>query len=185
MLDKKDVKGFCGIGGCDAPDWHTAHHNYERRRDEIVLKTGGGMSQFMLIFVAFATVLLCALVLRSGIISAPFGVDSAPVASSEEHGVPVPNDRVRFTVTPQPVRAMELLSFRVDLKEYSDQQSVIVDLSMPNMIMGINQVTMKKSSPGVYEGQAIIPTCTTGRTLWQARVIVDNQVAGNFFFDVH
>ncbi len=145
------------------------------------------MSQFLLIFFALATVLLFALVLQFGRITAPFVADPhpRPAVSSEDTVVPVPNDRVRFTITPQPVRAMALLLFRVDLKDYEDPQAVIVDLSMPNMIMGINQVTMKKSSPGVYEGQAIIPTCTTGRTLWQARIIVDNQVAGDFFFDVH
>ncbi len=143
------------------------------------------MSQFLLIFFALATVLLCALVLQSGRLTAPFVADPAPVVSPEDDVVPMPNDRVRFTITPQPVRVMELLSFRVELQDFGEPQVVIVDLSMPNMIMGFNQVTMKKSNPGVYEGQTIIPTCTTGRTLWQARVIVDNQVAGNFFFNVH
>jgi hypothetical protein len=55
---------------------------------------------------------------------------------------------------------------------------------MPDMYMGINQVSMKKSNPGVYEGVGIIPICPTGLKLWQADVIIDNQVAGNFLFDV-
>jgi hypothetical protein len=50
--------------------------------------------------------------------------------------------------------------------------------------MGLNQVTMKESRPGVYKGVGIIPICPTGLTLWQASVIIDNQVAGDFFFDV-
>jgi hypothetical protein len=57
-------------------------------------------------------------------------------------------------------------------------------LSMPNMVMGVNRVPMKKSSAGVYEGVGIIPTCPSGRKLWQASVIVDDQIAGHFFFDV-
>lgn len=96
----------------------------------------------------------------------------------------MPNDRVRFTVTPQPVRAMEPLHFQVDLRDYGEPQSVVVDLSMPNMYMGMNQVVMKKSSLGVYEGVGIIPICPSGLKLWQASVIIDNQMAGDFFFDV-
>ena len=96
----------------------------------------------------------------------------------------MPNDRVRFTITPQPVRAMKPLHFQIDLRNYGKPRAVIVDLSMPGMIMGINQVTMKKESPGLYKGVGIIPICPTGKKLWQASVIIDNQVAGDFFFDV-
>ncbi len=96
----------------------------------------------------------------------------------------MPNDRVGLTITPQPVRAMKPLHFQVIVKGDGDPQSVMVDLSMPEMYMGMNQVTMKKSSPSVYKGVGIIPICPTGLTLWQASVIIDNQVAGDFFFDV-
>ena len=142
------------------------------------------MSQFQLIFFALATVLLGTLVLLSGRMPVPFFSDSRPALSVKENAVSIPNDRVRLTVTPQPVRAMKPLLFHVNLHNYGEPQSVMVDLSMPNMYMGINQVTLKKSSPGVYEGMGIIPICPTGLKQWQASVIIDNQVAGNFFFDV-
>jgi hypothetical protein len=142
------------------------------------------MSQFQLIFFALATVLLGTLVLLSGRMPVPFFSDSRPALSVKENVVPIPNDRVRFSVTPQPVRAMKPLLFHVNLQNYGEPQSVMVDLSMPKMYMGMNQVTMKKSSPGVYEGVGIIPICPTGLKLWQASVIIDNQVAGSFFFDV-
>jgi hypothetical protein len=142
------------------------------------------MSQFQLIFFALATVLLGTLVLLSGRMPVPFFSDSRQALSVEENAVSIPNDRVRLTVTPQPVRAMKPLLFHVNLQNYGEPQSVMVDLSMPNMYMGINQVTLKKSSPGVYEGMGIIPICPTGLKQWQASVIIDNQVAGNFFFDV-
>jgi hypothetical protein len=142
------------------------------------------MSRFLLIFFALATVLLGTLTFRSGRIPVPFSPDPRPALSAQGNGVSIPNDRVRFTVTPQPVRAMKPLLFHVNLQNYGEPQSVMVDLSMPKMYMGMNQVTMKKSSPGVYEGVGIIPICPTGLKLWQASVIIDNQVAGSFFFDV-
>jgi hypothetical protein len=79
---------------------------------------------------------------------------------------------------------MKPLLFHVDVRDYGEPQSVIVDLSMPNMYMGMNQVILKKGNPGIYEGVGIIPICPSGLKLWQASVIIDNEVAGNFFFDV-
>ena len=142
------------------------------------------MSRFLLIFFMVVAVIFSALALLPGRITAPVVADPRP-AVSPENVASSPNERVRFAISPQPVRAMKLLLFRVTLYDYGEPQSVIVDLSMPNMIMGINQVTMKKSASGVYEGKGIIPVCPTGLKLWQARVIIDNQVTGQFFFDVH
>ena len=143
------------------------------------------MSRFLLIFFVVAAVLFSAMALLSGRITAPVVADLRPAVSPEGNLISSLNERVRFAITPQPVRAMKLLLFKVTLQDYGEPQSIIVDLSMPNMIMGINQVTMKKSSSGVYEGQGIIPICPTGKKLWQARIIIDNQVEGKFFFDVH
>lgn len=142
------------------------------------------MRRFLLIFFALATALLAILVFQSGSIRSSFFARPRPALSPEENGVFMPNDRVGLTVTPHPIRAMKPLHFQVDLKDDGEPQSVIVDLAMPDMYMGLNQVTMKKSSPGVYEGVGIIPICPTGLTLWKASVIIDNQVAGDFFFDV-
>jgi hypothetical protein len=142
------------------------------------------MSRFLLLFFALSAVLLGILVFQSGRTKATFFADPRPAAVPKAGGVSAPNDRVRLTVTPQPVRAMKLLHFQVDLQNDGEPQSVIVDLSMPNMVMGVNRVPMKKSSAGVYEGVGIIPTCPSGRKLWQANVIVDDQIAGHFFFDV-
>lgn len=142
------------------------------------------MLRFLLIFFALATALLGILALQSGRIRDVSFARPQPALSPQENGVFMPNDRVGLTITPHPVRAMQPLHFHVDLQEDGEPQSVIVDLSMPNMYMGLNQVTMKKSRPGVYKGLGIIPICPTGLTLWQASVIINNQVAGDFFFDV-
>jgi hypothetical protein len=142
------------------------------------------MLRFLLIFFALATALLGILVFQSGRIRTSFFQEPRSAVSPQENGVFTPNDRVGLTVTPQPIRAMKALHFQVDLQDDGEPQSVMVDLTMPDMYMGLNQVTMKKSRPGVYKGVGIIPTCPTGLTLWQASVIIDNQVAGDFFFDV-
>jgi hypothetical protein len=142
------------------------------------------MLRFMLIFFALATVLLGILVFQSGKIRASFLPKTRQTVSPEQNGAFTPNGRVGLTVTPKPIRVMKPLHFQVDLQDHGQAQSVMVDLSMPDMYMGINQVAMKKSGPGVYKGMGIIPTCPTGLTLWQASVIIDNQVAGDFFFDV-
>lgn len=142
------------------------------------------MLRFLLIFFALATALLGILVFQSGRIRNSFFTEPRPASSPQEKGAPMSNDRVGLIITPQPVRAMKPLHFQVDLQDEGEPQSVIVDLSMPNMYMGINQVKMKKSGPGVYEGVGIIPICPTGLTLWQASVIIDNQAAGDFLFDV-
>jgi hypothetical protein len=142
------------------------------------------MLRFLLIFFTFTAVLLGALVFRYERKEDSFVTDPQPVLSLDENVASMQNETVRFIVAPQPVRAMKPLFFHVILHNGGDPQSVMVDLSMPNMYMGMNQVTMKASNPGVYEGMGIIPVCPTGLTLWQASVIIDNQVAGNFFFDV-
>jgi hypothetical protein len=142
------------------------------------------MLRFLLIFFTLATALLGILVFQSGRISTSLFPEPRPSLSQDKIGAFMPNDRVGLTVTPQPVRAMKALHFEVNVKDGGEPQSVVVDLSMPDMYMGMNQVTMKKSSPSVYKGVGIIPICPTGLTLWQASVIIDNQVAGDFLFDV-
>ncbi len=142
------------------------------------------MLRFLLIFFTLAAVLFSILVLRSGRIMASFYTDPQTASPPEQKAASMPKDGVRFTVTPQPVRSMRPLLFQVILQNDGEPQSVMVDLAMPNMYMGINQVTLKKSSPRVYEGVGIIPTCPSGLKQWQASIIIDHQAAGNFFFDV-
>ncbi len=142
------------------------------------------MLRFLLIFFTLAAALLGILVFQSGRIKVSIFSGPRPALSPEENGAFIPNDRVRFSITPQPVRAMKPLHFQVVVKDAKEPQSVSVDLSMPDMYMGMNQVAMKKSSPGMYKGVGIIPICPTGLTIWQASIIIDNQVAGDFFFDV-
>ncbi len=142
------------------------------------------MLRFLLIFFAIAGMLLSALVLQCERKKGSFNTVPRPASSPQQNGVFTPNERVGITVTPQPIRAMKPLHFQVDLQDDGEPESVIVDLSMPDMYMGLNQVTMKEIRPGVYEGVGIVPICPTGLTLWQASVIIDNQVAGDFFFDV-
>ncbi len=142
------------------------------------------MSRFLLIFFAFAAVLLATLALQCGEEKRAYSTAPRQEVSPEGNRGSMPDERVRFRVTPQPVRAMKPLHFQVDLQHYGEPQSVMVDLSMPHMIMGVNRIAMKKSSPGVYEGVGILPICPSGRKTWQASVIIDNHVASEYIFDV-
>ncbi len=92
---------------------------------------------------------------------------------------------ISFGIEPRPVKAMESLYFRVKLTNYKNPQSIIVDLSMPEMSMGYNQVSLEKTGLDTYEGRGIIPACPSGRRLWKASIIINDKVEESFLFNVH
>ncbi|MEK6672111.1 MAG: hypothetical protein AABY42_01360 [Nitrospirota bacterium] len=92
---------------------------------------------------------------------------------------------ISFGIEPRPVRAMESLHFRVKLANYKNTQSVIVDLSMPEMSMGYNQVPLNKTGINTFEGRGIIPFCPSGKGLWKASVIINDKVEERFLINVH
>ncbi len=91
---------------------------------------------------------------------------------------------IELEIGPQPIKAMKLLLFRVQMQGYEEAEKILVDLSMPEMFMGINRFYLKRKGPGLYEGKRIIPTCPTGKTLWQAKVIIDHSVEKEMQFHV-
>lgn len=92
---------------------------------------------------------------------------------------------ISFGIEPMPVKAMESLYFRVKLTNYKNPQSIIVNLSMPKMSMGYNQVSLEKRGLDTYEGRGIIPACPSGRRLWKASIIINDKVEESFLFNVH
>ncbi len=96
---------------------------------------------------------------------------------------------VTFDITPKPVAAMRELSFRVNLKGKTGpiaDASVLIDLSMPGMYMGNNQVKLSARNGG-YEGTGIIVRCPSGKKTWQADVVIrsSNKIARTgFIFEV-
>ncbi len=91
---------------------------------------------------------------------------------------------ISLDIEPKPIKAMKPLYFRVKLKNYNEVQSMIIDLSMPEMTMGFNHVKMKNTGSDIFEGPGIIPVCPTGKKLWKVRVIIDGQKKAEFLFNV-
>lgn len=106
-------------------------------------------------------------------------IDSGPCIKS--YG----GNEIDFDIEPRPVKAMESLYFRVKLKNHENPRSIIIDLSMPKMSMGYNQVLLEKTGMDTYEGRGIIPVCPSGKKLWRASVIINDKVEGIFLFNVH
>lgn len=106
---------------------------------------------------------------------------------------------ITFDVSPKPVKAMEELAFRLVIKRNPPSpplrkggqegmkelpEKITVDLSMPGMYMGKNQVLLKKGPDGTYSGKGIIPKCRSGRRLWRATVDIPKTGKVDFTFNV-
>jgi hypothetical protein len=95
------------------------------------------------------------------------------------------NYNVTLNIEPKPVQHMKELTFSVTVKPCDKLPDTLqLDLSMPGMEMGKNQVTLIKKSGGLYEGKGIIVRCMSGRTLWRATIISDELKNPAFTFNV-
>jgi hypothetical protein len=92
--------------------------------------------------------------------------------------------KVVFDISPKPVRTMKELTFIVRLADGNMPPSLVLDLSMPGMYMGRNEVTLKKTRDGSYSGRGIIPRCPSGRKLWQAEIDIPRAGRVVYRFDV-
>jgi hypothetical protein len=91
---------------------------------------------------------------------------------------------ISFDIQPKPVKAMENLKFEVKIKNLDLNQAPTIDLGMPGMKMGPNQIKMKRTADGVYQGEGIIVRCPSGKTLWQAIINLPGKDSVDFIFDV-
>jgi hypothetical protein len=91
---------------------------------------------------------------------------------------------VELDITPKPVKAMEELTFRVRVSGEALKKPPHIDLGMPAMKMGPNQVTMKKVADLIYQGKGVIVRCPSGKTIWEAKVTVPDVGRARFIFDV-
>jgi len=90
-----------------------------------------------------------------------------------------------LNIEPKPVSAMKELTFSVTVtpcNRLSDK--LLLDLSMPGMPMGKNQVTLIRKSGCSYEGKGIIVRCMSGRTLWKVTILADEPTNPAFIFNV-
>ena len=92
---------------------------------------------------------------------------------------------VTLNIEPKPVKHMKELTFSVTVTPCDKlPETLLLDLSMPGMQMGKNQVTLVKKSGCLYEGKGIIVRCMSGRTLWQATILSDTLNNPAFVFNV-
>ncbi|NMW19163.1 MAG: hypothetical protein HKK66_09100 [Chlorobiaceae bacterium] len=84
------------------------------------------------------------------------------------------NHIVTLTIEPRPVCAMKELTFNLTVTPCDKMPDrLLLDLSMPGMQMGKNQVTLFKKSASLYEGEGIIVRCMSRQTLWQVTILSD------------
>ena len=91
---------------------------------------------------------------------------------------------VSLEISPRPVKAMQDLVFKVSIQGVSPAKTPYIDLGMPAMKMGPNQVALKPTGPGTYEGTGVIVRCKSGKRTWFANVIVPETGEVKFIFDV-
>jgi len=92
---------------------------------------------------------------------------------------------VTLNIEPKPVRAMHELTFSVTVAPCDSlPERLLLDLSMPGMQMGKNQVALAKKNTGTYEGRGIIVRCMSGRTLWRAAILSAELNNPAFIFNV-
>jgi hypothetical protein len=91
---------------------------------------------------------------------------------------------VSLEIVPRPVKAMQDLVFKVSIEGASPAKHPHIDLGMPAMKMGPNQVSLKPTGPGTYEGTGVIVRCPSGKRTWFANVIVPGSGEVKFIFNV-
>jgi len=93
--------------------------------------------------------------------------------------------QVTLDINPKPVRHMQELTFRVNAEPAKElPATLVIDLSMPGMMMGKNQVTLKRQADGAWVGKGLIVKCMSGRKLWQATILSPELGNPAFTFNV-
>lgn len=112
-------------------------------------------------------------------------------ADCDPHVGPCTKEADGYTVTldisPKPVEHMKELTFDVVFSDGSpalSSDSLLLDLSMPGMEMGKNEVVLQKVGDNQYTGKGIIVKCPSGRTLWRATLLISETLKPAFTFNV-
>ncbi len=97
----------------------------------------------------------------------------------------LPDCTVTLDIDPKPVKAMTDLTFTVILSKNKSESIPYIDLGMPGMNMGPNQVKLRKAEgENIYQGTGIIVRCPSGRRTWKAAVTIPDVGTAEFIFDV-
>lgn len=91
---------------------------------------------------------------------------------------------VTLEINPRPIKAMTDLTFTATFTGVNVATPPYIDLGMPGMNMGPNQVKLKSTAENRYEGTGIIVRCPSGRRTWKAALTVPDAGTAEFIFDV-
>ena len=143
----------------------------------------------MSMLLRFAVILTAAIWMVAGAGEASAdGAKSAMINCNIQDGpctLEVGGHRITLDIAPRPVKAMEDLTFKVDIDpKPALAKAPLIRLNMPAMDMGKNQVKMKMHPSGRYEGNGVIMRCRSGRRTWKATVDVPEIGSVDFIFDV-
>jgi hypothetical protein len=72
----------------------------------------------------------------------------------------------------------------VELSGEPPSSPPVIDLDMPGMEMGPNQVRLRPVNGTVFEGTGVIVRCPSGKRLWSATVILSQTTKAKFLFRV-
>jgi hypothetical protein len=94
------------------------------------------------------------------------------------------NATVTLDILPKPVEAMRELTFRVRVAGSPPPKPPVIDLDMPAMEMGPNQVQTERVNATLFRGTGVIVRCPSGNRVWRARVILPGRGQADFVFRV-
>jgi hypothetical protein len=127
----------------------------------------------------FSSLFLLPHSLAHGMTDAPdCAIDQGPCTST------VAGKQVVFDISPRPVRTMKELTITVRGIGRNSAPTILLDLSMPGMYMGRNEVVLKKTPDGSYSGKGIIPRCPSGNKMWKAEIAIPGSGKVSYIFNV-
>lgn len=116
---------------------------------------------------------------RADFIASNNAIHSGPCSKKAANRV------VTLEIDPKPVRHMKELTFRVTVSPDDGMPAMLLlDLGMPGMVMGKNQLKMARKSDGSWEGKGVIVRCMSGGNLWKATIISPELGNPGFTFNV-
>lgn len=80
-------------------------------------------------------------------------------------------ERLTLAVAPRPIPVAAPLTLDVEVHGL-EAEMVEVDISSPDMYMGLNRRTLLPAGGGRYSGKIMLAVCTRGRMRWRAVVTV-------------
>jgi hypothetical protein len=98
--------------------------------------------------------------------------------------VTLSDTRVTLDILPKPVRAMQSLTFTLEISGKPLASRPYIDLDMPAMHMGPNRVPMEPVGEGLYKGVGFIVKCPSGLKVWRATVTLPGVGIADFVFHV-